>query len=87
LVPPPAVRGAHPSTSVGMPMWQGKMGRRKREGVPGGTPLLAAAYAALLNITDIVEADGAGVMSVSLTVLPSLLRTKVFSRPTFPSWL
>ena len=46
--------------------------------------VLLASYD-LWNITDIVEAAGAGVTSVSLTVLPLGLRTKVFSRPTFPS--
>lgn len=39
----------------------------------------------LLNITDMVDAEGAGVTSVSWMVLPSALRTKVFSRATLPS--
>lgn len=41
----------------------------------------------LWNVTDIVDGEGAGVMSVSLMVLPLELRTKVFSRATLPSLL
>ena len=40
----------------------------------------------LWNSTDMVDGEGAGVTSVSLTVLPFALRTKVFSRCTSP-WL
>ena len=41
----------------------------------------------LWNVTDIVDGHGAGVMSVSVTVLPSELRTRVLSRSTLPSLL
>jgi hypothetical protein len=39
----------------------------------------------LWNMIDIVEGDGIGVTSVSCTVLPLALKTKVFSRCTLPS--
>ena len=39
----------------------------------------------LLNMTDMVDGEGAGVTSVSWMVLPSSLRTKVFSRATLPA--
>jgi len=41
----------------------------------------------LWNVTDMVDGDGAGVMSVSFTVFPSALNVKVFSRVTLPSLL
>jgi hypothetical protein len=65
---------------------------------PGSTVGLPAAmngtYSGLLrspydlwNVTDIFDGEGAGVMSVSFTVLPSALSTNVFSRATLPSLL
>src|SRR5580693_10628643 len=44
---------------------------------------LAAGYD-LWNCTDIVDAEGAGVTSVSVIVFPFALSTKVFSRVTLP---
>ena len=41
----------------------------------------------LWNMTDIVDGHGAGVTSVSVSVLPSELSTSVFSRATLPALL
>src|SRR3954447_14866007 len=47
-------------------------------------PVTVANHYDFRNVTVIVDGAGAGVMSVSFTVLPSELRTNVFSRPTLP---
>ena len=60
---------------------------RKRDQMETSTDSFCGGFYDLWNVTDIVDGQGAGVMSVSLTVLPSELRTRVFSRAILPSLL